>query len=264
MKSYKKRLRILIIVLVLAASAFLGLSLFLKQIYVLPVLMYHSIDYNDKESKLSVSPEAFERQMEFLYRNNYNVVGPDKVIKYLKGEEKVPPRTVAITFDDGFRNNYEYAYPVLKKYGLPATIFIIIKQVGQPGWLNWEEIREMSDSGIITIGSHTVSHAWLPDASDDQLRKELVDSKRILEEKIAKRVDYLCYSLGAHDDRVKRAASEAGYKGAFGTNPGPKAPSRDIYAIKRLRISRTSKNLFVFWIESGGYYTWIKENRDAK
>jgi len=259
-----RRLKIGIVILLLMALFAISAIIFLRHIYVFPILMYHSIDYNDKETKLSVTPEAFRRQMEFLHKNNYNVVGLDKAIKYISGEEKAPPKTVAITFDDGLLNNYEYAYPVLKEYGLPAAIFVIIKQVGQPGWLTWGQIKEMSDSGVITIGSHTVSHAWLPDTDDEKIMHELTGSKAILEEKTGKSVDFLAYPIGAHDERVKKAVKEAGYKGAFGTNPGRLAPSKDIYAVKRLRISRTSNNMFVFWIESSGYYTWLKEHRDAK
>jgi len=250
----------------IAASAILTAGLiifiFMKTEYVVPVLMYHAIDHNDKATKLSVSPESFERQMKFLHDHRYNVVTLDKIVAYLKDEKAVPSRTVAITFDDGYYNNYRYAYPVLKKYGIPATIFVIVGKVGQPGYLDWKEIREMADSGLITIGSHTISHKWLPSMGTERLKEELADSKAILEEKTGKPVDILCYPVGAHDDRVEREAGLAGYRCAVATNPGRFAPIDDIYAIKRIRISRTSDNLFVFWLESSGYYTWIKEHRD--
>ncbi len=249
---------LLAVVLILGSATFV----FLKTAYVVPVLMYHAIDYNDKITKLSVKPESFERQMKFLHNNKYNIVTLDKVVSYLSKKEQIPPRTVAVTFDDGLYNNYRYAYPILKRYNIPATIFVIISKIGQPGYLGWKEMKEMSDSGIITIGSHTISHKWLPAMGTKELRHELAASKSILEEKLGKKVDTLCYPIGAHDERVERETHTAGYACAVATNPGRGSAIDDIYSIKRIRISRTSDNLFVFWIETSGYYTWIKARRD--
>jgi len=255
----KKRLFIIAVVLAIAIT---GAVMCLKALSVFPVVMYHAIDCNDKTTKLSVSPESFARQMEFLHKNNYNVVTLEEAIPYIQKKKKTPPKTLAITFDDGYRNNYICSYPVLKKYNIPATIFVIVKRVGKPGYLNWEEIREMSDSGLITIGSHTMSHLWLPDVKAEALQYELRESKRILEEKLGKSVKTLCYPIGAFDEKVEKAVKEAGYSCAVTTNPGRGTPADDIYAIKRIKISRTSDNMFVFWVETSGIYTWIKEHRD--
>lgn len=253
---------ILTSIAIIVAIKVAALIIFLRFAYVVPVLMYHSIDDNDKATKLSVSPETFARQMEFLHRNKYNVVGLDEAVSYLRERKKIPSKTVAITFDDGYYNNYKYAYPVLKRYNIPATVFIIVNKIGQPGWLGWRELKEMSDSGLITVGSHTISHLWLPTMGTAKLKAELADSKRILEERLGKDVGLLCYPIGALDDRVKRLVREAGYEAGIATNPRRFASSDDVYAIKRIKISRTSDNLFVFWFETSGYYTWLKEHRD--
>ena len=237
-------------------------GVFFHNTYTVPVLMYHSIDHRDKETKLSVSPESFKRQMEFLHKNRYNVVTLDKIVSYIEKKERIPPRTLAITFDDGFYNNYEYAFPVLKKYNIPATFFVITDKIGVPGWVGWKELKEMSDSGVVTIGSHTVSHTWLPTTGTKKLKSELTASKENLEKNLGGSVNFFCYPIGAFDDRVKRAVKEAGYTCAVSTNPGRLKPADDRYAIKRIKISRTSDNLFVFWIETSGLYTWIKERRD--
>ncbi|MFH0764441.1 MAG: polysaccharide deacetylase family protein [Candidatus Omnitrophota bacterium] len=252
-----------IIIISAAVIVFIaGAVFFYKMGYVVPVLMYHSIDYNDRVTKLSLSPESFRRQMEFLHKRRYNVLPLEKIIPYIEKKKKVPPGTVAITFDDGYYNNYKYAYPVLKKYNLPATIFVIVNKVGAPGYLNWKEIKEMSDSGIITIGSHTMNHLWLPDVAPRVLEKEVKESKEILEKRLGKDVKLFCYPIGAHDKKVEKAVEDAGYACAVATNPGRFKPTDDIYAIKRVRISRTSDNMFVFWVETSGIYTWIKEHRD--
>lgn len=235
---------------------------FLKTAYVVPVVMYHAIDHKDRETKLSVSPESFERQMAFLARHRYRVVPFEAVADQLGRKAPFPPRTIAITFDDGFMNNYRYAYPVLKKYNLPATIFVIVDKIGQPGYCGWQELREMASSGVITIGSHTRSHRWLPSLGTKDLERELRSSKETLERELGVPVRTLCYPIGAFNDRVQRAARAAGYRCAAGTNPGKGAPSDDPFCVKRIKISRTSDNLLVFWFETTGYYTWIKERRD--
>lgn len=252
----KKIAVVSIAVVLLACSA----AIFLKTAYVPVVIMYHSIDGNSAGSKLSVSPASFDRQMEFLRKNSYNIVSLEKMAEYIRGK-RVPFKTIAVTFDDGYYNNYEYAYPVLKKYSIPATIFVIIKHVGDPGWLGWNEIKEMSDSGPVSIGSHTVMHNWLPTTGSIQLKKELKDSKAIIEENIGKPVNTFCYPLGAYNDRVKDAVKAAGYACAVVTNPGRSASNYDPYAIKRIKISKTSDNLIAFWFETSGYYTWVKEMR---
>jgi peptidoglycan/xylan/chitin deacetylase (PgdA/CDA1 family) len=229
-------------------------GVFLQNTYTVPVLMYHSIDHRDKETKLSVSPESFARQMEFLHKNHYNVVTLDKIVSYIEKKERIPPRTLAITFDDGFYNNYEYAFPMLKKYNIPATVFVIVGSIGKPGWVKWSELKEMSDSGVITIGSHTLSHGWLPTTGTKKLRSELEASKEILEKNLGRNVDFFCYPIGAFDDRVKKAVKEADYACAVTTNPDKVRSTDDRYAIKRIKISRSSDNLFVFWVKTSGWY----------
>jgi len=261
MKKITKRVVGCVLLILLVSCVFF--AFFLKTAYVVPVLMYHSIDHNDQKTKLSVSPESFERQVKFLADNHYNVVLLPEVVGYVTGKKRIPPKTVAITFDDGFLNNYQFAYPVLKKYKIPATIFVITGKIGTPGFVNEEQVKEMADSGVMAIGSHTVSHKWLPSFDDPALRRELVDSKAFLEAITGQPVDIFCYPIGAHDKRVQQAAKDAGYVAAVATNPGKAASWHDPYAIKRIKISRTSDNLFVFWMETSGYYTSIKEFRDT-
>ncbi len=228
--------------------------------YVVPVIMYHNIDYK-KDSALSVTPENFERQMRFLKSFGYNVISIDELAGLLKDKKPLKPKTIAITFDDGFENNYSSAYPVLKKYKLPATIFVIVNEIGKEGYLTWSELREMSENNIV-IGSHTLTHAYLTSLDPETLDRELVLSKSILEEKLNRKVNVMSYPLGGFNEKVKEAVKKAGYTGACATSPGKKYPNNDLYAIKRLRISRQCDNLFVFWIETSGFYTWIKEHRD--
>jgi peptidoglycan/xylan/chitin deacetylase (PgdA/CDA1 family) len=234
-----------------------------KSSSVVPVLMYHSFKVEEDKLIPCVDPKIFAYQMEFLSKNNYNVVGPDKAVAYMTKKEKMPPKTVMITADDGRMSFYENAYPVLKKYNLPATIFVIIDHIGKPDYLGWNELREMSDSGLIKIGSHTKSHPWLPSVSVDEakLYDELADSKEVLEKHLGKKVDYLCYPNGGFNDAVKEAAKKYGYKGAFTTNPSKRSSINDIYAIRRLKMSSSSKSPLVLWGKINRCYAWFKERR---
>ncbi|MDO8525018.1 MAG: polysaccharide deacetylase family protein [Candidatus Omnitrophota bacterium] len=254
----KKILLMIGVLFAMAAGVFAVLSA--QTAYIVPILMYHSIDHNDKASKLSVSPESFERQMEFLRKNNYNIIPLEDTIAYIRKKERPPQNTIAITLDDGLENNYKDAYPALKKYSIPAAIFVIVNRIGAPGFLSWDEIKEMSDSGIITIGSHTRTHFWLLGSDPRFLADEVVNSKKILEDKLGKKVNIFCYPMGAFDAQSKKAVEDAGYACAVGTNPSGTAQD-DIFAIKRIKISRSADNIFIFWAETTRLYTWFKMRR---
>lgn len=253
--------RILALILIITALAILGLPV--SKHYVVPILMYHKIDREESlKNKLAVSPETFQRQMAFLSRNKYNVISLQKLAGLLKNKEKISHNTVVITFDDGYENNYLRAYPILKKYNLPATIFIIADFIGTPGYMNEAQLKELSGSGLIAIGSHTMKHSVLTKIGGDMLESEVSGSKAFLEEKVGGNVDLFCYPLGAFNEGVRKKVVSAGYISAVATNPGKNYPNDDIYALKRMRISENTANMFVFWIETSGYYTFIKEHRD--
>lgn len=245
------------------ALVFLGAYLLLKDKYVPPILMYHKVDQDYQVSKLSVSPESFEREMEFISRH-YNCISLRKLAILIKNKQPVPPHTVVITFDDGYENNYTNAFPILKKYNLKATIFLILEKIGQEGYLSWEQIKEMQRSGLIDFGSHTISHQNLTRIPLEVAWQEIYQSKHLLQELTGVEVEVFAYPAGGFNQQIKELVQQAGYLAAVATSPGERYPSDDIYALKRVRISRTSSNPWVFWLYSSGYYTWIKEMRDEE
>lgn len=260
----KKKVGIVSAVLI---GGLIGLTMFLRSIYVAPVLMYHYINKGAKENKLIVTPESFKRQMEFLKGNEYNVISLDELADIIKSAKPIPPKTVCITLDDGYGDNYLYAYPVLKELGFPATIFVYTDAVGRPGYLTVSQIQEMVSNSKVRIGSHTKTHFWLGKTEKGKenfakAREEIAGSKKVLEEMTGEPVTFLAYPGGGFTKETRQLVIDAGYKGAVATNPGKKYPKHDIYALKRNRIAYTADNLFVLWIEASGYYTWIKEHRD--
>lgn len=236
-------------------------AVYLHQRYVLPVLMYHSVlETVAPGNRLAVSARTFDRQMGFLRRFGYRVLPLEQAVEVFK-DGKRPARTVVITFDDGFADNFTYAFPVLQKYRIPATVFLIYSSVGTPGYLDWDQIRQMRDSGLVTFGSHSVSHPSLPKLAPDALAREVEGSKELLEERLGRPVALFAYPMGQYDCAVQQAAVKAGYAAAVATNPGKKAGDRDVFAIKRLRISENAGNLAVFFAETSGYYNFVRENR---
>jgi peptidoglycan/xylan/chitin deacetylase (PgdA/CDA1 family) len=258
-----RRKRIIIVSLaIIIIIVFLG---YLRGLYQVPVLMYHSInpESNAAMYRLIVKPESFARQMQFLKSHHYNVVSLEAVGRLIQEKKKLPPKAVAITFDDGFKDNYIYAYPVLKRLAIPATIFVIYDEVGRPQGdrLSWDEIREMQESGLITIGSHTLGAVPLVDIkSEAELRRQIIDSKKMLEHKFKTPVDAFCYVGGMFTSHIKELVRQAGYKYAVATGLGRRHSNYDVYAIKRIRISSSSDNLLDFWVRVSGYYNSFREH----
>lgn len=261
-----RKAKILIPVFGFIVILVVSLSIMFKVMYTIPILMYHSVAPNGgPKNKLMVEPKSFDRQMRFLKRHHYNVVPLEALADLVKNKKKIPPKTIAITFDDGFKDNYIYAFPVLKKYNLPATIFVITNEVGRSlgDRLTWDEIYEMRDSGVISFGSHCLGAKPLIEIdSDEWLKREIVDSRKVLEEKLGRPVNTFSYPQGKFNARVRQAVIDAGYDLAVTTAPGKRFPDDDRFALKRVRVSPTSDNLLVFWISASGIYTFIKERRD--
>jgi len=268
---YKRKRLIVIFGLVFVAG--ISLLFFFQQQYVTPIIMYHSIlPQANPENRLAVSLESFERQMRFLREHKYNVLPLKELVFLIKEKKVIPPRTIAITFDDGYKDNFTHAFSILKKYRIPATVFIIVKEVGrmQQDRLSWGQIREMQACGLVTIGSHAMgpdplTNIYKSNPSKYNLeayfKEQVYDSRKILEEQLQRPVDLFSYPEGRFNEDIRRRVISAGYKAAVATNPGKKYPSRDVFALKRLRISSACDNLLVFWIETSGYYNFIREHR---
>jgi peptidoglycan/xylan/chitin deacetylase (PgdA/CDA1 family) len=175
------------------------------------VLMYHSIAY-EKNNKLRVPAENFDKQMKWLHDNGYTALTPDQLSECLSGKKVFPLKSVMITLDDGYGDNYGNMYPIIKKYGLHATVFMITSKIGADGFLSAAQLKEMSDSGYVSVESHTVTHPYLSDLSYASQLRELTDSKNTLEGILGKKVEYLAYPTGKYNKNSIAAAQAAGYK----------------------------------------------------
>lgn len=236
----------------LAALAVVAFCYFYQATYEVPVLMYHHIESDVSGSSVHVSPVTFTRQMEFLKIHGYRVLPLEELVRKIKNREKIYNKTVVITFDDGALDNFKTAFPVLKKMEFPATVFMITRDIGQKGFLSEEDLRILDESGV-SIGSHTVNHAFLPDVRDkNELLYEADESKKKLEHILGHPVTLFSYPAGGVTQEAEVLIEALGYEGAVTTNYD--ARPMDPYAIRRVKISEGKGSLFNFWIKVSGLY----------
>lgn len=221
------------------------------------ILMYHSI--SDSKNFFSVAPKEFERQIEWLIEKKYNIVSLEKLLEFLKNKS-IPPRTVVITFDDGYQDNYLTAYPLLKKFKIPATIFISTDMVSTSVMakneeefkiLDWSELGVMKESNLVEIGAHGQTHKKLTHLSPKEVEDELKQSKKILEEKTKSEVEFLAYPSGKFNSEIKLVAGKY-YKLALTVEPGAVTLDSEPMELKRNSIdSQVGFSQFKYVIKHG-------------
>ncbi len=215
-----------------------------RQSALLPILMYHHvrpIDFKTSSrftSELTLPPTEFEQQLRYLRSRGIAAVSMEDLSLYLRGREDLPPRSVILSFDDGYADNYLYALPLLQRFGLKATFFIATGFTGQNDYLSWANLREMVAAGM-EIGGHTIAHVDLAVSLPVLRDRELVQSKRTLEEKLKVAVRALAYPGGAFNADVEVAAKKAGYVIAVTTKPGAVHDRTKVMELPRVRISGT-------------------------
>jgi peptidoglycan/xylan/chitin deacetylase (PgdA/CDA1 family) len=192
---------------------------------VVPILIYHSIrPYIRSDTKGArrwiATPETLESELAWLSENGYTSVSFDALTAHLTSGSPLPSRPVIISFDDDWQSQYDNALPLLRKYGFTATFFVWVRAVGRAHHMTWDEIRALDAQGM-EIGCHTLTHLILTKLKgDEQLRREIVAAKDMIEARIGHPVTSLAYPFGQYDERVVEAAREAGFTSARSTWPG--------------------------------------------
>ena len=161
-----------------------------------------------------------------------------------------------ITFDDGYEETATIVAPLLRAYGLCATVFIAPAEVGRPGFMTWEQITALPRETFV-IGSHTMHHTFLPSVPVDRVRQELVESKRVLEERLQQPVRWLSYPIGGYTPQAQQAAREAGYEAACTTNRGLSKRTHDLFALRRIKVTERDRPLSL-WAKLSGYYDFFR------
>ena len=187
-----------------------------------PILTYHFIanNPNSKDTQrdaLSVSPDKFDSQMSYLSQNGYTPITLDTYYGILNNITPSLIKPIILTFDDGYIDFYTNAFPILRKYNFHAVSFIPTGLIGGSYYMNWEQIKEITASGLVTFESHSISHPNLTALSYTQILKELQESKKILNANTNYPVNFVSYPYGTSNLTVLQAAKQAGYVGGVGT-----------------------------------------------
>ncbi len=218
------------------------------------ILMYHMVrDHisGAKFNKLRVLPEAFEKQVAWMKQQGFNFVTMQEL---QQNWGKHPQKTVAITFDDGYLDNLENAYPILEKYNAKATIYVVVDrhdrdwstykkahhnsgELMRESKLDDPQIQWLAQTGRIEIGSHTMTHANLDKLSDLQCHTEMAESKLALEQLIQQPVTSFAYPFGIYSVRDVEQAKQAGYNNAVTTEEGIDQQQPDFMQLQRIKIS---------------------------
>jgi len=206
-----------------------------------PVLMYHQTRINPSPNDpvlaaLSVSPADLEQQLIFFTTHNYHTITLDQLFGGLSGKTSLPENPIVLTFDDGYRNFYENAFPLLKKYNMKATQFVITKVVDLPAYLTWAQILEMDKSGLVEIGAHTRHHPNLPDISNADVVNEIKGSKADLEQRLKKPVNWFAYPYGSYSTFITQTVRDAGFKGAASTVYGTIQTKDSLFLFPRIMV----------------------------
>ena len=250
-----------------------------KKDYV-PVLMYHRITDDKKQTdvryikhkgsildldSMKVSPSNFYDQMKYLYDNNYKVSSLDKDVFHKSG------KNIYVTFDDGYKDNFTHAYPILKQFNQVGIFYITAKLIDDDTFMpidlndkryanrlmTWDEIKVMANDNM-QIGSHTLNHPWLTD-SNVNLEEEIVLSKELIMDKSGILVDTFAYPGGLYNEDVINITRN-NYKTAVITSRGIDFPNenKDVYLIERETISN-SDNMFMFYLKVWGVHKFIRK-----
>lgn len=190
-----------------------------------PILLYHHITndaFSNEQSISHISPSDFRLHMTAI-KTHYSPISLRSYIEYVNcddGSVKIPQNPIIVTFDDGYSSNYEIAYPILKELEIPATIFVVTDTVGASSdsgkvhysHFTWEQAREMEQSGLIEIQSHTAGHIGMTTVDSGEQIRQLRKSKYEIEKNLGHKCDMIAFPYGDYNESVKNAARNSGYQ----------------------------------------------------
>ena len=222
----------------------------------IPILAYHSFDQAlFPNNKLAISPDLFKKQMNFLITRGYSVVSLESCAK-TAGRQELLGKKIALTFDDGYLDNYQHAFLILKEISFPGTFFVTPDSIDRPGFMSWDMLKEMAAVPGIEIASHGLLHRPLADITEREARQSIVDSKKLLEDKLGKPIKGFSYPSGSFTEKVVEIVKDAGYEYACAASHVHKRKYlKNPFLLRRVKVSSSSNSPLSFaWRLSGFYH----------
>jgi len=218
-----------------------------------PILMYHYVEYvKDKGDKtrisLNTTPYTLEQEIKTLADAGYTFMTNAELADILDGKGKLPAKPIVLTFDDGYRDFYTDAYPILKKYQAKATQYVISGFLNNKNHLTTAQLLEIGKDGLVEIGAHTVHHVWLKGRSLKDVSSEVFQSKVVLGKLIGKPVVSFAYPYGAFDEQAVQIVKDSGFKSATSTIPGIDQKQEYRYFLYRLRPGGRVGKTLLDWL----------------
>lgn len=217
----------------------------------IPILMYHYIDQAPATSSLPglyLKPLIFENQLKEIKAAGYNPLFISEIALDLKNKQTLPQKSLALTFDDGYQDFYTQAWPLLKKYNIKATLYVIINALDKPGYLKTSELKELAQSGLIEIGSHTFNHPNLKTLNARQANYEINLSRQALAKLSGGPILSFAYPYGLYNNDDLKISAKAGYLAAVSTNPGSQQSPINLMSLNRLRPNERQGSDFIKWL----------------
>ena len=208
--------------------------------YRIPILMYHYIEFvkdpNDKtRASLTTSPLTLSAEIKTLQDAGFTFLTQSQLADILDNKMPLPEKPVLLTFDDGYQDFYTDAYPILKKYQVKSTQYVIAGFLDHYNHLTTPELVEIAKEGLVEIGAHTMTHAWLKGRGVEEVGWQVSQSKEVLEKKIGRDVVSFAYPYGAFDLQAIQIVESSGFRSAVSTIPGIMQNQENRFFLYRLR-----------------------------
>jgi peptidoglycan/xylan/chitin deacetylase (PgdA/CDA1 family) len=202
--------------------------------------MYHYVEnvkdpLDTTRKMLNINPVVFEYQLKTIKDSGYTTYYVKEVAEALNGYRKLQEKSIVLTFDDGYEDFYTYALPLLQKYRVKATYYVINNLIGKKGYITETQLKEIRDSGLVEIGAHTMNHVYLKGMSKEAQRREILESKEGLEKMLGIRVSTFAYPFGAFDDNAISVVKEGLFSAAVSVIPGNVHSQNERYFLYRIR-----------------------------
>ena len=197
-------------------------------------LMYHRFEEN-KYPSTNIKISDFKKHLEIIQKNNIKFINPKNFEEEIKVNKK--QRKILLTIDDGFLSFYENAWPILKEKKIPFILFVSTREVGSFNYMNWDQIKKISEEDFVEIGNHSHSHEYLVDESNEIIIADILKSINIFKKKLGKNSDFFSYPFGEYSVNFKNIIKSFGFKYAFGQHSGVIDNTKNFYELPRFPIN---------------------------